>query len=112
MSRGRPSELVLFVDPNFWDDPRVRALSPADRDQYLRILAEQLKARNGAHLPWGAWGVPRTRLRKYVEAGLLREEDDDLVIEDWDAWNGREAYKRFLTRERVRRLRARRHGDL
>lgn len=112
MKRGRPSELVLFVDVNFWDDPKVRTLNAHERDQWLRILAEQLRSGNGSLLPFGAWGVPKKRLQRYLDAGLLVDRDGKLHVHKWDEWNGREAYKRFLGRERVRRLRARRQSDL
>jgi hypothetical protein len=112
MKRGRPSDLVLFVDPGFWEHPKVASLTAVERDAWLRILAEQLRSRNGDTLPLGAWGLTRKRIQRYLEAGLLDEKNGSLVVHGWDSWNGREAYKRFLTRERVRRLRARRISDL
>ena len=112
MKRGRPSELVLFVDVNFWDDAKVKQLSVHERDQWLRILAEQLRTGNGSKLPLGAWGVAKKRLERYLATGLLVEIEGELHVHKWDEWNGREAYKRFLGRERVRRLRARRQSDL
>lgn len=112
MKPGRPSELVLFVDVNFWDDPKVRNLTPREQNQWLRILAEQLKSGNGACFPFGSWGLTRGQLERYIEAGLLVSVEGELHVHKWDEWNGREAYKRFLGRERVRRLRARRQGDL
>ena len=108
MKRGRPSDLVLFVDVNFWDDPKIKALTAHERDQWLRILAEQLRAGNGSKLPFGGWGASRQRIRKYVELGLLEEIDGGLCVHKWDEWNGREAYKRFLVRQRVRRHRDKR----
>lgn len=110
MKRGRPSDLVLFVDPGFWEHPKVASLTAVERDAWLRILAEQLRSRNGGKLPLGAWGLSKRRIRRYLEAGLLDEEDGELLVHGWDSWNGREAYKRFLARERKRRQRQR-EGD-
>lgn len=112
MKRGRPSELVLFVDVNFWDDPKVASLTPREQNQWLRVLAEQLRSGNGGCLPFGSWGLTQGQLGKYIQAGLLVDVEGELHVNNWDAWNGRDAYKRFLTRERVRRLRQRRNGDL
>ena len=112
MTRGRPSELVLFVDVNFWEDPKIANLSPSEQNQWLRILAEQLRSGNGPRLPFGYWGLTRKQLGRYIQAGLLIDVEGELHVNNWNSWNGRDAYKRFLTRERVRRLRARRNGDL
>lgn len=110
--RGPKSELVLLVDVNFWDDPKIQKLSAHERDQWLHILAEQLRTGNGATLPLGSWGLSKQRVSRYVDAGLLDKVDEELRVHKWDEWNGREAYKRFLGRERIRRLRARRKSEL
>lgn len=107
MRRGRPSDLVLFVDVNFWDDPKVASLTSREQNQWLRILAEQLRSGNGACLPFGCWGLTRGQLAKYLEAGLLIDVEGELHVHKWDEWNGREAYKRFLARQRKRRQRRR-----
>jgi len=110
--RGRPSDLVLFVSVDFFRDPKVQALTPAERLQWLEILTEQLRTGNGAELPSHAYGCSRRRVQRFREVGLLDEVEGSLHVHKWDEWNGREAYKRFLTRERVRRFRRKRDGDL
>lgn len=112
MKRGRPSELVLFVDVNFWDNPKVIGLTTLERERWLWLLAEQLKAANSKELPGHVYGVPRKRIERYLEAGLLEEVEGRLHVHGWDDWNGHKAFKRLLTRERVRRFRERRQGDL
>jgi hypothetical protein len=112
MRRGRPSELVLFVDVKFWENPKVVGLTALERERWLWLLAEQLKTGSGRELPEHAYGVPRKRIARFLEAGLLDEVGGRLHVHDWDEWNGHKAYKRLLTRERVRRFRERRNGDL
>lgn len=104
-TRGPKSELVLFLSVDFYDDPKVAALTLGEREQWLRILMEQLRSGNGAEFRGHAYGVGRKRIDRYIEAGLLDEEDGLLLVHGWDEWNGREAYKRFLARERKRRQR-------
>lgn len=108
MSRGRPqSDRVLFVSEHFFDDPKIVALSDAEFRTWVGILLEQLRSGNGSVLPRHAYGTPRRRLERLVEVGLLDSSGDALHVHGWDSWNGREAYKRFLARERKRRQRKR-----
>lgn len=110
--RGPKVERVLFIDADFFDHPKITALTRTEREQWLRLLADQLRTGNGSDLPPHAYGVPRKRLERYLELGLLDQEDDVLCVHNWERWNGREAYKRFLNRERVRRHRARRRAEM
>src|SRR5688572_29885146 len=112
MKRGRPSELVLFVDPGFWQNPKGRALTPTERDEWLRLLAELLKAGNGGEIPDHAFGVSGKRVQRYLDVGLIDNDEGVFKVHGWDEWNGRDAYRRFLTRERVRRLRKRKRAEL
>ena len=108
--RGPKSERVLFLSENFLRHPKIRSLTDAEFRCWIEILIEQLRTSNGAELP--AWNVLSKRRReRLLELGLLDEIDGRLHIHGWESWNGREAYKRFLTRERVRRLRERRASE-
>lgn len=110
--RGRPYEPILFLAGGFFEDPKIVALTQAEKLEWLRLLLDHVRYGNGANLPPHGYGVSRKRLQRFSELGLLDDEEGALHVHGWDQWNGREAYKRFLTRERVRRLRARREGDL
>ena len=105
MKRGRPSELVLFVSVDFYDDPKIASLTMAEREQWIKILMDQLRSGNGSELPAHAYGVSRGRVARYAEVGLLDDIEGRFHVHGWDEWNGREAYKRFLARERKRRQR-------
>ena len=106
MKMGRPVERIVFLNADFFDDPKILSLSVHEREQWIRILAEQVKTGNGAELPRHAYGAPRERVERYAELGLLVDVEGRLHINKWDQWNGREAYKRFLARERKRRQRS------
>jgi mannose/cellobiose epimerase-like protein (N-acyl-D-glucosamine 2-epimerase family) len=110
--RGRPYEPILFLAGGFLEDPKIVALTPGEKLEWLRLLLEHVRYGNGSDLPGHGYGVSRRRLERFSELGLLDEEEGVLYVHGWDQWNGRDAYKRFLTRERVRRLRARRESDL
>lgn len=110
--RGPKSERVLFLSENFLRHPKIRSLTDAEFRCWIEILCEQLRTGNGSELPRGVYGLSRRRRERLIELGLLDEVDGDLHIHGWESWNGREAYKRFLTRERVRRLRERRSSEM
>ena len=106
MPAGRPeSERVLFVAGSFLEDPKIRSLSAVDKLEWLRILLDHVRYGNGSYLPEHLYGLSRRRAQRFLEVGLLVDEGGVFQVHNWDAWNGREAYKRFLARERKRRQR-------
>jgi len=110
--RGPKSERVLFLSENFLRHPKIRSLTDAEFRCWMEILLEQLRTGNGSQLPQRDYGLSRRRRERLIELGLLDEIEGSLHIHGWDSWNGREAYKRFLARERKRRQRARQgEGD-
>lgn len=111
-SRGPKAERVLFVSEHFLDHPKVKELTDAEFRSWVRVLIEQLRNGGTADLPDHGYGLSRRRLERFVQIGLLDTEEGHLRVHGWDRWNGREAYKRFLTRERVRRLRERRRDEM
>lgn len=110
--RGPKHERVLFVSEHFLDHPKIGELTDAEFRSWMRILLESLKSGNGEEVPSHVYGVSRRRVERLVEVGLLDRTEGALVVHGWDSWNGTAAYKRFLGRERVRRLRARRSGEM
>lgn len=110
-ARGPKHERVLFLSEHFFTHPKIRALSDAEFRCWVGVLLEQLANGNAAALPEHLYGLSRRRVERLLELGLLEEEEGRLLVHGWDQWNGREAYKRFLNRERVRRHRERRSAE-
>lgn len=110
--RGPESERVLFVSEHFLDHPKIGVLTDGEFRTWMRILIEQLRNGGTSEVPQHAYGISRRRLERLIEVGLLDREGTRLHVHGWDKWNSREAYKRFLTRERVRRLRERRRSEM
>lgn len=107
--RGRPSERVLFVSEHFLDHPKVRQLTDSEFRSWMLVLLGQLR-NDDSDLPGYAYGISRRRLERFVDLELLDRDEGVLRVHGWDEWNGREAYKRFLARQRKRRQRARETG--
>lgn len=108
MKTGRPqSDRILFVSEHFLSHPKISELTDREFREWVFVLIEQLRSNNGGNLPTHAYGIPRQRLRRFAELGLLDSEGDRYHVHGWEKWNGREAYKRFLARERKRRQRER-----
>ncbi len=105
--RGPKRERILFLDSGFLDDAKVSALTDGELRAWLRILLEQVRSANGSEIPGHAYGVSRKRIQKLIELGLVDDAEGIWQVHGWDSWNGRDAYKRFLNRERVRRHRGR-----
>lgn len=110
--RGPKIERVLLLGGGFLEDPKIRGLSAADKVEWLRVLLDHVRYGNGPDLPEHLYGLSRRRAERFRELGLLDEVEGCLQVHKWDEWNGREAYKRFLGRERVRRLRERRASEM
>ena len=110
--RGPKPDRVLFMDGGFLEDPKIIALTSPEKVEWLRILLDHVRYGNGSELPRHVYGASRGKLKRFLELGLVDEVEGSLHVHGWDAWNGRDAYKRFLGRERVRRLRERRGSEM
>jgi len=107
MAKRGGRERILFLSEGFLDDPRIAGLTDSEFRAWVRVLTDQLRFGNGGSELRSPL-APR-RQRRYLDVGLLEQDEEGrLHVHAWDRWNGREAWKKALTRERVRRHRARR----
>jgi hypothetical protein len=107
--RNSDHDRVLLLSLGFRHDPKISSLTDAEYRAWTNVLFDQLQFGNGSSELRSP--LSSQRRKRFLDLGLLVEgEDGRVYVNAWHEWNGREAWKRYLNRQRQQRFRDRKRN--